>query len=57
MPATEVSPQKRRKLGRAVEGIGGSVQSLEVLLMVAKAIEKQTTVLRQICHAVEKHGI
>ncbi|KAG1741752.1 uncharacterized protein EDB91DRAFT_1081564 [Suillus paluster] len=53
MPATKVQPQKCRKLGRAVEGMGSSVQSLEVLLKVAEAIEKQTTVLQQICNAVK----
>lgn len=55
MPATKVPPQKRRKLGREVEGTGSSVQSLEVLLKVAEAIEKQTAVLRQICNAVERY--
>ncbi|KAG1811519.1 uncharacterized protein BJ212DRAFT_1302018 [Suillus subaureus] len=53
MPATEMLLQKCRKLGRGVEGMGGSVQSLKVLLKVAEAIEKQTTVLQQICNAVK----
>ncbi|KAG1808226.1 uncharacterized protein BJ212DRAFT_1303105 [Suillus subaureus] len=53
MPATEILLRKRRKLGRGVEGMGGSVQSLKVLMKVAEAIEKQTTVLQQICNAVK----
>ncbi|KAG2066150.1 hypothetical protein BDR04DRAFT_1121364 [Suillus decipiens] len=45
--APEVLPQKCRRLGRAVEGMGHSVQSLEVLLKVVEAIEKQAAVLHQ----------
>ena len=54
MPAIEVPPPKRRKLGRTFESIGCSTQSLEALLRVAEVIEKQTAVLQQICNAVMK---
>jgi len=55
-PTIEVPPQKRRKLEGEFEDIEGSAQALEVLLRLAEAIEKQTTVLLQICKAVENQA-